>query len=420
MTKRPSDTRQGKLWIGNFAPDERQAAELLINSLRIISETSFRASMVDLLTRLVVERDRPIAIYPIRALPRDLGEQNSIENQAEPGNENTTKPGPFPPLDHPFQPLPGSEGIVANIVRDVIGKRPTDAVASAPMTLEELRRIRVRSIMLVDDYSGTGDRVIKFIDAWMRNRTIRSWYSYKLIRFDVVLIAISGQALARLRRHPRIADIHFLEQAADFNTARWTNEEAQAIQALCLKYAYVKNFELGYQNSQGLFVFQHTVPNNLPSVLWQDKCSRVPNWMPFFGGRKMTSDLQRDLDNYRLEIDARKIAALLKQNRLSDSIELQQDPTVRLLLLVLAAAARKIRDPQRLSVALGTTMASAVQTRLACQDLSLLDSKGRLTDQGRAELRRARTRIRITLPKRNLIGSEELYYPSQLRGVNDI
>jgi hypothetical protein len=253
----------------------------------------------------------------------------------------------------------------------------------------------------------------------MRHPTIRSWYSYKLIKFHIALVTVSASALESLRKHRRIESIHYCEQAADFHTAMWSPEERQAIEQLCIKYSYSPKFELGYQAARGLLVLQHTVPNNLPAVLWQTNAKLIANWMPFFAGRRMTPQQQHDLDDYKLEISATEIASSMQQSRLGAALVDQPNPTVRLILLTLAASARGIRDPRELSGLLHTTQVSAQQTQNACQSLELLDPGGRLTDRGRAELRRAQARADVA-QRPQLMGSDEAYYPTQLRGVSEI
>lgn len=420
MTLRPSETEQGILWLSNFNAEEQRAGELLINSLRIISSTDFGIALSELLRRLKENAIKPLAIYPIRELPTELASLANVSEARVPQeriSDGTYMPAL--PLDQPFEPLPGSEGIAGNIIRTVIGHHPDPSLASSPKTLEELRQTRPRTIVLVDDYSGTGDRVTQYVDSWMHHPTIRSWYSYKLIKFHVALVAASGQALVNLRKHRRIEDIHYCEQAADFQTAMWSVEEQQEIQQLCIKYSDSPKFELGFQGARGLLVLQHTVPDNLPAILWQTTCKRVRNWMPFFAGRRMTPQQQRELDNYKLEISAADIANSMQQFRLGSALADQPNPTVRLILLTLAAAAKKIRDPRELSVLLRTTLVSAQQTRDACQSLGLVDSDGRLTDQGRAELRRAQARA-DEVQRRRLIRSDDIYYPTQLRGASEI
>jgi hypothetical protein len=253
----------------------------------------------------------------------------------------------------------------------------------------------------------------------MRHPTIRSWYSYKLIKFHVALVTASGNSLANLRRHRHIEGIHYCEQAADFQTTMWSPEERQVIEQLCIKYSYSPKFALGFQAARGLLVLQHTVPNNLPAILWQTSTQRIANWAPLFASRRMTPRQQHDLDDYKLEISATAIANSIQQFRLGAALADQPNPTVRLILLVLAASARRMRDPRELSTLLRTTLVSARQTQAACQDLELLDSDGRLTDRGRAELRRAQARAEVAQRPR-LMGRDDAYYPTQLRGVSEI
>lgn len=420
MTLRPSETQEGQLWLSNFKVEEHHAAELLINSLRIISATAFRASMAELLNNLKSSSEKPVAFFPIRELPKGVSSRAAPSTQSVPFEEMPDgSPMPLRPLDDPFASLPGSEGIVGNIIRDVIGYKPRSGIASSPKTLAGLRRAQPRTIVLVEDYSGTGTRVCEYVDAWMRHPTIRSWYSYGLVRFHVALVSASGAALEKINDHRRIAKIHYREQAADFSTTMWSSEERLAVEELCIKYSYSRSWALGYRQAEGLLVLQHTIPNNLPAILWQSSTKTVRNWKPFFKDRRMSPQLQLDLDDYKLEVSASAIAESMEQLKLGIALSDQPNPTVRTILLVLAAAEQRIRDPAKLSTTLHTTLTAAEQTQSACRGLKLLDPEGRLTDLGRNELRHARTRA-SDIERNRLRGGGGFYYPTQLRGVSDI
>ncbi|WP_406080547.1 hypothetical protein OG468_08825 [Streptomyces zaomyceticus] len=423
MRYRPSETTSGVSWINNFPSEDRRAAELLINSLRILSDATFRAKLTGRLSDLVEQLQHPIAIYPIRELPKEDGGvkvpiRKMTASSPEPPDAR------FLPLDHPHAALPGSEAHVGNIIRDVIGSRnrANEEVISSPQTIADLRRIKVRNVVLVDDYSGTGRRVASYLDAWAQNPTIRSWFSYKLIKFHLVLHAVSRSSLRALERNPWVEQVLFSEHAADFSTARWSKDEAAEIEDLCMKHSLSKSLALGYKKSEGLWVMQHTVPNNLPMILWQDRHKSISDWFPFFGDRKMSSTLQEQLGDYRLETRAEEIAESLRQPRISRALSDQPDATTRLLLLVLAASARGVRDVRRLSLLLGTPLVSAQAAQQACGRLGLLDAAGRLTLAGRNELAAARRRASVAVERRgrDLIGRDDPYYPWQLRGVSDI
>jgi hypothetical protein len=420
MTLRPSETQAGLAWLENFLPEERHTAELLINSIRVISATAFRAYMAELLLKVKSDLQRPIAFYPIRELPKGLPQPDVPSKQAISIEQKADGDlVPLLPLDNPFESLPGSEGIVGNIIRDTIGHRPIHAVASSPRNLEDLKKAKPRTIVLVDDYSGTGTRVAGYVDSWMRHKTIRSWYSYGLIKFHIALVTASGIAIEKLEGHSRITGVHYREQAADFSTSMWSDEEREKVIGLCEKYAYRQQYELGYQRAAGLLILQHTVPNNLPAILWQRSVKSRPDWKPLFSDRRMTPQLQVDLDDYKLEIDAAAIADSMGQFSLGIALPEQPNPTARMIFLVLAAAAHRIRDPTKLSLVLHTSIVAADRTQQACKNLNLLDEQGRLTDLGRTELRRVRARGDAIRPTR-LKGSRDPYYPTQLRGVSEI
>src|SRR4051812_48598971 len=102
---RPSETSQGRRWLGNFPLEEHRAATLLIDSLRVISSSNFRIAMSDALDAAVNGFQAPVGVYPVRELPSgDVGQ--------------------LLPLEHPFAAVPGSEALVGNIIRDVVGRRP--------------------------------------------------------------------------------------------------------------------------------------------------------------------------------------------------------------------------------------------------------------------------------------------------------
>ena len=420
MTLRPSETEQGRLWLNNFLPEEHHAAELLINSLRVISETTFRIVLTEILIKIKADSKRPVAFYPVRQLPREVSAPEKTEEPVEREKLPNGKYMALLPLDHPFEAIPGSEALVGNIIRDVIGRKPIPAVASSPESLQELRQVAASTIVLVDDYSGTGTTIRQYVDAWMRHPTVRSWHSYGKIRFHVALLTASGMALEALEKHRWIERVHYLERAADFSTALWSEAEHTEIEALCAKYAYSNGWKFGFEEAKGLLVLQHTVPNNLPAILWQDWARRKKgDWNPFFGERRMTPQLQLDLDDYKLEVSATEIANSMQQARLGKALSEQPNPTVRLILLTLAAAAQRIRDPEKLSNVLRTTIVSAEQTQAACRSLNLLDEEGRLTDLGRKELRRARARA-DNVSRTRLLGRTGVYYPTQLRGVSNV
>lgn len=65
--------------------------------------------------------------------------------------------------------------------------------------------------------------------------------------------------------------------------ARWGGQ-ADAIQALCRSETAIKaNRRLGYGGVMSALVFYHSIPNNLPGILW----SKSGGWIPLFPSRSL-------------------------------------------------------------------------------------------------------------------------------------
>ncbi|MGR7001257.1 phosphoribosyltransferase-like protein [Yinghuangia aomiensis] len=143
---------------------------------------------------------------------------------------------------------PGSEGLVGNIIRDVVGRRPRPERASSYASLGKLRQHRVRTLLLVDDYSGTGDQVLKYVDAWMRHPTIKSWHSYGWVRIHVLLLAASTHAQRRLENR-FVAGLDYIESGTSFDTAPWTQSEREDVEAFCRRYAHEARFRCWLRRS---------------------------------------------------------------------------------------------------------------------------------------------------------------------------
>lgn len=421
VTERPSETVEGQQWIENFRPEEKRTARLLLDSLQIISETTFRASLGQLLVDRVADLDKPVAFFPIRKLPK-ITNRKSVDPRMHPGFGLALPEEPLP-LSAKYAAHPGSEGAVGNVVRDVLAdhRKALRLVEASSLAELKSRRRKPRTIVLVDDFCGSGDRAAGYVEAWAQHRTIRSWHSRGLIRFHVVALAVTQQAFSCLSKNKWIEQVHALQPAADFSTAPWSRDERRDIEALCLRYGQDERMALGYERTRGLLVFQHTVPNNVPMVLWQSEAPHGDPFTPMFAGRRMTPSQQVALADYSLPVTASDIARRLRQVRLADALDRQPGFTTRFVMLTLAATARGIHGTFRLSRVLSLPIASVEAIVQACQDLDLLDSQGRLTDSGRRELRQARNRSKTSVSSHfSLRGRDEPYYPYRLRDAGGI
>jgi len=422
MTDRPSETAEGQRWIENFRPEDKQVARLLVDSLKIVSETTFRASLGQFLVDEIADLPKPVTFFPIRELPREAKAKSENSQPIPPQSVNFGESLPIEPLPlraH-YSANPGSEGAVGNVLRDVLRDHqgPLNLVQAA--SIADLRDRQPRSIVLVDDYCGSGNRAAGYVEAWARHRTIRSWHSRGLIRFHIFAMASSRQASLKLKRCEWIENVHVLQLAADFSTAPWSPTERRDIEALCVSYGQGK-MAFGYENVRSLLAFQHTVPNTMPMVLWQSEGKHKTQFFPMFAGRRMTPSQQTALADYALPMRSSDIARSLRQGRLAEALEHDQGLTSHFVVLVLAASARGIRDEYRLGQVLSLPVASVRAISGACQRLNLLDQAGRLTEAAWNELRQSRRQSKQpTTMHRPLRTRLEPYYPYQLRDAGDV
>jgi hypothetical protein len=241
--------------------------------------------------------------------------------------------------------------------------------------------------------------------------------SFKWIQIHVVVFAAAEVAKARLEAHFGAAQVHVHRMCPTFDSRAWTAAERQSVELLCRKY-YLESPKAGpygYKRSRGMMAFLHSVPNNLPPVLWQ-RGRRRGRWRYFFLNQTVPSDLQPLFGDASPEERAQETLQRLRQQRLAKgdwrTVAGRETTTV---LLILAALSR---HPATISRVMSLTGLAYTEIRLildACRQWGLVGEKQlRLTDAGLRELTHAKgLKLRDEIPI--LHGSDEYYYPQSLR-----
>ncbi|MET9193900.1 hypothetical protein ABZX60_11450 [Streptomyces olivaceus] len=401
---RPSETRQGIEWLTNFAPRDVETAQQLLDGLHIVSETTFRQGLLEHLRSALageVNMERPAAFYGVRSCKStETMYIGNVTPQVSGGDGG------------------GSELIVQNIIRDVQRSLDTSVVTRNAMTIDLLRERRARSLVFVSDYAGSGEESLAYARAWLRNATIRSWRSLKLVRLHLVLFAATTTGLRRIRASGLYDGVSVLHRGMDLPSARWQKDELWRIRKLCEDYARRTEDGAGWSGSEGLLVFEHTVPNNLPSILRQTRGrTRRPDgkWAPFFEHRTAPPGLMRDLVGYRPERHAELGLRGVGRVQLTGSgkLHVRYRGGIRDLVEVLGHIAKGRRHPEQLATAVSASVPMARDLVLQAQKLGLVDSQTRLTDAGWKELRAAKARPRFVVSR--LQGSQDPYYPDSMQ-----
>ena len=375
-------------WLENFSSARRDAAALLVDSLRLVSGTDLRREMGVLLTRLATDLPGPIAAFPAR----EVAKGEAAHGDGRDGGYTLISPC-----------LPGSDAIIAQFLT-VLDRRPATARTILwEQGLSEMRRTRAPTVFLVDDFSGSGSRLVEFERALRRHPTIRSWASGGLIQFHVAAYAATASAIATLERRFGPDRVHVLHPCPTFAGAGWTPEQLADVEELCRggparkKVARrrrgrpAEDFTFGFRGTRALIAFEHTAPNNLPRILWKT----AEGWNSLFEYKTVPDDLL-GLFTMTPGPDREPHAGAEGARRLERVIDL---------------VAHRVKTPVRIAEAAGVSIAEATRLVALAKSLGLVGTSGRLTDAGMSELKRRRGAD----PQRVLPNHDDFYYPTQLR-----
>ncbi len=200
----PSETDRGKRWLENFRRRDRSAATVLLDSLEFVSADKLNNGLQQLIGNLPKTIKAPIALVPVRELGSRQHYFRSTQRDATPA---LLLPSSFP----------GSEAIIANIAGGLRRQQGNSGPFVATPSLRNLRLARCRSILFIDDFSGSGDRIIKFHEKFRTHPTIRSWESYKLVEYHVAVYAATKIAYDRLTKRFGRQNIHIERMCPTFS-----------------------------------------------------------------------------------------------------------------------------------------------------------------------------------------------------------
>lgn len=398
-----SDTPRGQNWLRNFPLDEQAAARLLLDSILLVGQDALRESMTALIEEVANKLDTPIALIPVREL---------APGQAyyQPGKD--AKPRILLPNS-----FPGSEAIIASILHGVRrAQSGTNPFVAAP-SLKNMRDARCKTVLLVDDFAGSGNRIASFLKGYRKHPTLRSWSSYGCIEYHVAVFSATPKAKAKLDKVFGPDNVHIYSICPTIANRRWEAREEDAVRKMCGRYqsSAIYCHALGYDATGALIAFSHSAPNNLPVILWQQHRAGYPGWQAFFNDKGVPSDIHSLFG--KTDDERRRASALarMRQKNLA-SLAWAQLPSTQIadMVLVLAAASRRAKAPPQIAELTGLSVPDVERALKLCQGLQLIDRRLHLTDSGRAELDHART-IRLLADDFQLNGSTDPYYPQQLR-----
>lgn len=406
-----STTTVGQEWLDNFETKDKPIAATLLDSMMLVSASEFASRINKFLkdvSEASIEHNEVIAVYAEREVERDKNDNYKVKAYF-PGTESGSASGDgIPPVEvNAKKQDVGSEGILAAMTTKLCKSYPKICFSHPGPDL--LRQKKIRKIVIVTDIIGSGRRMHDVLEAFVRVASIHSWFSYKLISFEVICYAATEQGLKHVKRHKTKPNINFHLTCPTIEES-FEGHQLGEVKLLCQSYPKKSHLFLGFNNTGSLIAFSHGLPNNSPAIFH----SRSKGWKPLFGGR---STIQIDIDSVASSAEAlvARSETVLKIQGARELLAYSDGELWVKTTLVM----------QTLRNGWKTAKSVSAKTQLPIEDVeSMLDlakqakwvtPKNSLTAMGRRELKWLNRR---EMPEGMLVTKpRDLYFPKQLRAL---
>jgi hypothetical protein len=334
-------TARGKQWLEQFEPEDKETAERLVSHLTLVSHSEFQRSIQKLMETETIKNKDVVAFYAVRELEGKTDfftEVSDSEGQVQALSKGN---------DH------GSEASIAHLIRNLC--KTEQRLLNHP-SLDKMRQDKCRTIIFVDDFIGSGQRVYDFLNAFWAHPSIKSWRSSKHIKF--VLVAYSGMeaGIKLVATHKTKADVIIERDCPSFRDLPWKPIYVAEAVELCSKYGKKtckKHLSLGYKNTMGAMVFEHSCPNNVPAIFWALDHKKA-SWNPLFPDKAILSDEKSVFPPEITRQDSKLTLLNAGQQKLAVSGSLSRRGEIgETVLLILALIAQGQRKQSTLSYATG-------------------------------------------------------------------
>lgn len=396
-------TERGKAWLAQFDALDQEPARKLVRSLTLVSHSEFERVTQQTLESTSAANEHPIGFFAVREInrARSYFEQST---DLDSGQVNALVAG----TDH------GSEARVVASIRNFC-KTSSGRLLNHP-GLVEMRRKKCRTVVLVDDFIGSGKRTSEFIDAFWADPTFVSWLSLNYVRIVVVAYSGTGTGIKRVENHKAKPTLVIERLCPNLKEMPWGQALRSAVVDVCKRYARrtsKKRFWDGFGHELAALVFEHGCPNNAPAILWAPPTAAKP-WVPLFPNRVIMAGEKSVFPYEIVRSDALVTMLDIGQNKLASSGQLIRRGEIgEVILIVLALIAKGQRRQSTLSFATGRNRQTCAEIMQRCVKWGFLTPSFRLTDMGRAELAAAKVQGKAYAGV--LERGDANYFPQQLR-----
>ncbi|QHA81538.1 hypothetical protein E3Z27_07485 [Pseudomonas mediterranea] len=409
-----------QLWLDQFDQrNDRQLAEMLLDSINYCPLNEFKNS----LTRLIKSElplKQPSALFIERELQKTRGtlpppvykQELTLKSQSKskPKKRHLRAYGAamqaVQSLRYTTQDV-GSEGVVAFIGNTVCRSNPTRFLLQP--TAENVRKSKVRNFVILTDFIGSGKRAFDMLDAMWNVASIRSWHSFKFVKFWVLAYSGTQQGITRVQKHRFAPEVRVVTECPTlFNSF---DEDLDEMVELCETYGAHSSTPLGWERTAALLAFEHGAPNNMPAIFVSEKNTGNRRWAPLFP-KRVTDNLWRSTEVNMGSITQKALEALnLSDISRSRRFQKASDETKSAMIVLLAYSQGKRRIAELRRV-LPLSLDSLLSAKYLAQKRGWLTDTGALTAAGQKTIRTLRREGRKLFVADYPFAS---YYPQQLR-----
>jgi hypothetical protein len=282
---------------------------------------------------------------------------------------------------------------------------------------EEFNTLNDKSnIILVDDFSGSGNTIIEFLQIIKpklpKNYNISALTVAYMQKAKLTLEKINCPIYGNLRTSA------FMKRGSVFGYY----PRMRAIREFCFKYGNLiypldnysnnktKLHPLGYANSQVLIGFEHSIPNNSLPIIWADK-----NWTPIFPRR---GRLIIDKVN-RIKKNEKYWSSIFYKLGLNEGLYSIEERYNKQTLQILSLIRLTRKSKSRLSICSHLGINSSELDKIIDKGIEkgLFSESGDLTKQGIKIYEEINKKAKFINHKKELIIEEDiLYIPKTFRG----
>lgn len=266
------DIPQVESWLSQFEVPDLYVVEHMLRRLRYVSFEELEAWLHESVKGLLEEiekRDGRVAIAVFPVAKPFIHKFNKDKEQKLPND---------------------SAGRIAHSLKNI--ERDLPQFVELSPRLESMREKKVKHIVFVDDFVGTGNR---FSASWktMVPPSVKSWCSRGWCKIWLLTFAAHKSGLNSIVR--KVRPLHPNQVRANVIIEKSFFLENESMGAVLQKYGAPLGRgrqAMGYGNLASPVIFQYGCPNNVPLMFWfrPSRVSRIA-WRPLFPNRSVSNDV---------------------------------------------------------------------------------------------------------------------------------